>query len=481
MAELIAKKQIPFSTMSNDKSRSLIHFGLRGMDNLAFRSSRYFGFEPLKERTIVSCDDGADHNIHRNKGRKVYTVESMEGMHRDWSTDDLDKITSIPGVQKILNSINGTPLSIIPFKNTTNIDSLRSDKIHILAPPHNLVHFFDSKMNLIPILTDAKVDIIPGEIISKRITNFRELKRKYGRILVAQSDFGSGGSGTFFIETERVLSDLFKRLDVDSLKISKYIEGPSFNGQACVIETSAGPKTLVFTPSFQIIGVPEISATDTPAYYCGNDYTNSVSFLGKEGVDKYRDSMQKIGNYMGSKGWKGIFGIDFIFSAKEQKVYIVEINPRMQSSTSFLHCLQETNGDIGIMDFHIASFVREPFPEEFVNIQEYCINEYCGSHILINNIMGSDVQVNGTIYPGRYLTNDGFLKHIKFNSWTVPSKNDLVITCGVPETGTLVENRATILKLYSRAPALDDSKKSLTDIFKKIALQVYDSLDLRKI
>ncbi len=455
-----------------------VHIGLRGVDAGTF--SAFSGSRPVTE-TIICCDHGADHEqMLRNGTRRVISLEKEMGFHADWSTDDLDRIPALGGFRDFLSGAargasRESPLILMPFKNTHEIEALRDGNVMVMAPHSHLVHDFDSKISLLRILRECGIEQIPGEVVRRDEfgpERLADLKRRYGEKLVAQVAFGSGGSGTYFVSTKEELDPIFAR--ESELKISRFIEGPSFNGQAVVIGTTNGLETMVFNPSFQIIGLPELS--DWPSYYCGNDYTGTVAYLGGDGVSQYIDIMRRIGNLMAREGWRGIFGADLIWAEKERKMYALEINPRMQASTSYLHTLMEQNGEPGIGIYHMLAFLAErPLQAELAG--DRIIRDMKGSHVLVNNRTGSDVTVRGDLRAGTYRFN-GKMELLEQHYWQPVGPDDYLVTCGVPRPGTLVQNHGTILKVYSGQQALDRSERALTPGFAKVVQKVYETLAL---
>lgn len=450
------------------------HVGLRGVDYTMFRDWR--GRVPLGE-TVACCDFGSDHkNMLTNGTRRVISLEQARGFHADWSVDDINDIPRLPGFQELLADRARNPVVLLPFKNTPALEELNDRNVTVAAPSADLVRFLDDKTNLARVLETQGITPIPSRNVSRAELTpelFAEIQREYGTRLVAQIPHGCGGSGTFFVNTFDETAQIYARYGTDVLKIAKYIDGPSLNGQACIMETTQGLKSIVFTPSFQIIGVPEL--TGWPSYYCGNDYTGTLGTLGAGGIASYKDVMEKIGAYAGERGFRGVFGIDFIFNPEEQRVYVVEINPRLQASSSCLHMLMEGQGLIGVGTYHmVAQLADRPFPLELV--QQHMV-ELQGSHVLVNNKSGSDVVVRGNVDPGVYHANGG-LHQVERLYWMTPGDGEFLVTCGVPESGTRVQGNGTILKIYSTMQALNDTFNGLTAPMQNVVAHVYDALRL---
>ncbi|MDD5022647.1 MAG: ATP-grasp domain-containing protein [Candidatus ainarchaeum sp.] len=455
------------------RGKTLLHWALRGIDVVAF--SRRL---PFADILVASCDEGSDLDLLRREGTTVHTLEKAVGYRAKWGSDDVGRIGDMGIVQEIIRR-SGKRVIILPFKNCESAEILREQGVEVFAPRYELMQYFDSKLNLPEILKAASITRIPGEVI-QRDFNFEELEHKYGLPLVVQVDFGSGGNGTYFVKTRKELMEIFEKKGVDKLKVSKCITGPSFNAQAVVLETDEGIKTVMTAPSFQIIGIPEISTKDSPACYGGNEYTGAWDFLGDNGKREYVKIMTALGKVMGEKGWRGIFGIDFIFSTEEQRIYVVEINPRMNASTSFLHSLQERIGELGIMNWHLLAMALDrPVPRMYLPTD---IRGYDGSHLkLANNEFSERCVISGCIRPGVYaLSNDLLvLRSEQYWSNTLVGGEHL-ITCGVPAVGTILESNATLLKVYSVESVLDETKKALNETAARVVRKIHQMLNLRE-
>jgi hypothetical protein len=205
-----------------------------------------------------------------------------------------------------------------------------------------------------------------------------------------------------------------------------------------------------------------------------------MQYLGEKGMAHYTQIMKSIGETLAKKGWLGLFGIDFIYGLDEKKIYVVEINPRMQASTSFLHVLMEVNGQVGPGVYHAASLLGDkPIPIELVQND---MKELRGSHVLINNKTGSDVIVNGDVESGLYMVGQEDLTHHKTHYWQDPSEDQVLVTCGVPDKGARVENHGTILKVYSQMEALDKKNHmKLSPEMERVVRKVYTALDLKEV
>ena len=179
------------------------------------------------------------------------------------------------------------------------------------------------KLN-IPSLEDWKIN---REIFLAK--NFDVLYKKWGCPFVVQrADFDvSGEQGTFFIKEEKDWKEMHQILSQDTrykeIQISPLIEGFSVSMLGCI--THLG--TLTSTLQLQLIDVPEAIHNQLPTgIFLGHDWGFRKWNLKTENTAQ--KFVEEIGGFLAKKGFLGIFGIDFIYETKTEKLYPIECNPR---------------------------------------------------------------------------------------------------------------------------------------------------------
>lgn len=109
--------------------------------------------------------------------------------------------------------------------------------------------------------------------------------------------------------------------------------------------------------SVQLIGIP--GCTTRPFGYCGNDF-DAVSRLDREVLERVDEYSRRIGRWLGSIGYRGAFGIDFL--VKDGVPLFTEVNPRLQGSTH-ASCQIAVDADQScILLDHLASNLDLPAP-----------------------------------------------------------------------------------------------------------------------
>ncbi|MGH7141623.1 MAG: hypothetical protein ACREGH_03265, partial [Minisyncoccia bacterium] len=187
-------------------------------------------------------------------------------------------------------------------------------------------------------------------------TSFEELGNLLGGSFVVQrADKEVGGNeGTFFIHSETDLQTCQERLAADDtfgqVIATRFIDGYSTSMLGCIMLQGVltGPLQL------QLIDVPESLNGLTPnGIFFGNDlgfrpWDASVEAAAQEVVEK-------IGAHMAGQGYKGIFGIDFLYDKQTGEIFPNECNPRAPGSVTLYSLALLEEGVPPLEFFHLMS------------------------------------------------------------------------------------------------------------------------------
>ena len=185
-------------------------------------------------------------------------------------------------------------------------------------------------------------------------------KESWGKAVV-RTTFSSGGRGLFLINEKpdhQLLMQLEERGLVgqqdDLYSFSKFHEGClPLNVNAIVEE---GGETAVYPPSVQLIGLE--CCTSRSFGFCGSDFY-AAKRLDEDLLVEIWNVTRKIGRWMHSYGYRGIFGVDFILTEADGLLF-AEVNPRFQSSTPLLENLNIYDILSNIYVEHLGAFLGMP-------------------------------------------------------------------------------------------------------------------------
>jgi hypothetical protein len=154
-----------------------------------------------------------------------------------------------------------------------------------------------------------------------------------GAFVVQRADKETGGNeGTFFIRSEEDFARMIRILVIDStgfesVTVAPFIEGYSTSMLGCVMPqgTLSGPLQL------QLIDVPEsLHGVPPNGIFFGNDL--GFRDWSDEIENKAKEAIELVGKHLAAAGYKGIFGIDFLYDKKRNEIYANECNPRFTGS-----------------------------------------------------------------------------------------------------------------------------------------------------
>lgn len=246
----------------------------------------------------------------------------------------------------------GETPNIMVFKVAPNIERT-CEKLgyNLLNTSALLNRTFENKIPQYKELSKAGINF-PKTIISKlKDVDWGELSETLGTEIVIQFDRGHTGLGTFFLNSEQELQKLIQKFPNREVRIASKIEGEAWTINAAVTRHGIAMSGL----SYQITGIQGI--TDQKGGTVGNDWSK-VNMLTIEALTAIEQETRNIGKTMQDKGYKGLFGIDFIITPTGE-VVVIEINARQPASTGMHTKLMLRENQIPLMLLHIAEFLFE--------------------------------------------------------------------------------------------------------------------------
>jgi len=117
----------------------------------------------------------------------------------------------------------------------------------------------------------------------------------------------------------------------------------------------AGGEIRFHPASVQLVGIG--SCTDRPFGHCGNDFALAAA-LEPEILSRLEQMVREVGGVLASTGYRGAFGLDALLHRDE--LHFVEVNPRLQSSSSLGAEIAADAGEPGPFLDHLAALVGLP-------------------------------------------------------------------------------------------------------------------------
>lgn len=147
-------------------------------------------------------------------------------------------------------------------------------------------------------------------------------------VVIQRADVEVGGvDGTFFIHTEQNWHAAYQVLSKDErykmVQISPFVKGHALSMLGCV--THMG--TLSSPLQLQLIDVPEaLGGAPATGTFMGHDW--GYTSWPAETQTMAQQVVEAIGKHLVERGYRGIFGIDFMYDVRSSRLYPIECNPR---------------------------------------------------------------------------------------------------------------------------------------------------------
>lgn len=222
--------------------------------------------------------------------------------------------------------------------------------------PQSLLDLLENKIQARQWLSDY-VPILPyiikqGEMLSyaSMLQDFPGFKR-----FVIQATFSCGGSGTWLI-TEKNHEHVLRQLDPEvPYAVSAYQENSVSPNIHLIIYDK---EILLLPPSIQLVEAGEGGFT-----YRGADFPLYRS-LSEQLDARLKRYALGIGNVLRRAGYRGVCGIDFLIA--DGTIYLMEVNPRFQSSTFLLNrAMRESGYAHSLQSLQLDAF-EAPRPADYL-------------------------------------------------------------------------------------------------------------------
>ncbi len=287
-----------------------------------------------------------------------------------------------------------------------------------------------------------------GEFLQK---SFADLWSKWERVFVVQrADFDVAGElGTFFIrsaEDWQKMHDILERDErYSAVTVSPYIEGHSLSMLGCI--TSQG--VLTSTLQLQLIDVPEsLHGQLATGVFLGHDW---AFHPWSESTEKTAQKVvESIGGYLADRGFKGIFGIDFLYDSASSEIFPIECNPRFTGALPIYSLMVAAGGIPTVEFFHIAAHLDLNFDFDFRAVNDALKKRRPIAHISLTpkGIFEMKLPLAAGVYSYdrtarslRYERPGAFL-------WDFKNENEFMLIDSLPRpNGRVIQNVPRLCKL----------------------------------
>ena len=263
-------------------------------------------------RSFIVLNHMLYEHIAMANSSKFYFASDAETLNRNASNSP--HVTAL--IEQILES--QPDLFVNVYKNTSEMTLHKQKRgVKIIGPRAELVEYFDDKLNQRRIAEDLGIPVPKGYIAH----SFEELIRLYKEHFQGDA-FVSCSHGTEGFGSEKVSS-------LDDIFNSDKLNGKRHFVLSELLDLESSPSCQGIVANGEEVAVVGVGDQIMEGVnYRGNMYPSEA---GEQKVRQMREHTMKIGRYMGEKGYRGFFSVDFMFD--ENKLYFSEVNPRKTGPT----------------------------------------------------------------------------------------------------------------------------------------------------
>lgn len=214
--------------------------------------------------------------------------------------------------------------------------------------------------------------------------DFAELQKRWKRSVVVQpADYEVSG-GTMFVHSqgdldkakENLRTERFSKVHI--VKLTPFVTGNALSMLGCVTEQGVLTSTL----QLQLVDVPEsLHGHPASGHFFGHDW--GFKSWSDETEKQGQKIVESIGHWLYRRGYRGIFGIDFIYDDKTDELFPLECNPRFTGTIPVYSQLNLLSGAPPIDFFTLVAYLKIPIKFDFEAVNQAWKKHMDVSHVAI--------------------------------------------------------------------------------------------------
>jgi hypothetical protein len=271
-----------------------------------------------------------------------------------------------------ISSNSGHQVAIIPFKPSAKIDLIcKKNKWINISNPAPLNRFFEDKIKFYQLCLENNLPVIDSLIGSVNPHFLSQAEKKFGLPLVLQTHFGWAGNSTHLVSNIKTIFQIVAKNTI--AKISPFLTGYSLLNNCCLTKDGL----IQSPPALQYTGLKPF--TNNPFATVGRQWPCQAPPKIISQVKTITNDFAKI---LSKYHFYGFFGLDFF--VYQQRVYLLECNPRLTASFAFYTDIELKNNLNPLFYFHLLQFAN---PDFSINIDhEYRFDKpLIGSEVTLKN------------------------------------------------------------------------------------------------
>lgn len=312
--------------------------------------------------------------------------------------------------------------------------------------------------------------------------SFQEMYAHWERPFVVQrGDFDvAGEQGTFFVRNEREWQVMHNILSADErfkeVQVSPFVEGHSTSVLGCITHQGVLTSPL----QLQFIDVPEALHNQLPTgVFLGHDW-NFKDW--PESIEKEAQvAVERVGEFLFKQGFRGIFGIDFIYDTAKKQIFPLECNPRFTGSLPMYSLMIMAQNTVPPMEFfHLMAHLNIQESFDFEKVNKHLKSRLSFAHISLTpkGVFEMKLPLGAGIYSYEPSKKELSYQRPGAFPWELQNEREFLMIDSVPRLGQrVIQNVPRLYKLIFARPVATSS----SGVQKDVGTLLYDlSTALRK-
>lgn len=442
-------------------------------------ASYCIGIDEWAPLGLVLClDDGSDVDLMEERlGIRFLSRERAEQCRRGYG--DEPETYALCGAQQarleeiVRETTAGSWLAACPYPSLHLSEFAGRHNLPCRLRGWNEFQRFSSKAALRECVEALDLPRLPARRLRLDACCYSELASEFGARFVMQRNVDAAGRGTRVIASATDWAEAGERFAGEEVWVAPYAGTMSFNVNALATEDG----TLGSFPSVQIVGQ---SALNSPASgHCGNDFT-AASAVPRRFLDNIREQTESIGDWLADRGYRGLFGLDFVVDDRTGRPCAVDLNPRWQGSTSLQSQAESRQGRVPLAAAELAWRFGLMRTAELTALADRFFEPLEGSQVFLRTAAGSWCGCRKAVPAGIY-TSELKCRRPALRLGEMDAPEEIVITGGLPRPGLLMQPGSVVARLCSLRACVEPSTGSLHGWVRQAVSRLYEELALEEV
>jgi hypothetical protein len=417
-------------------------------------------------------DESPVHDLlGEREGIRFFSIEKRRGRLED----DSAMSEVVPAVRaELLSALAdegpGRRVLAAASPSKTLADFAAETGYRLISNPPELAAWINDKVNFLGALAGLGLPRIPGRWVRVEQVRYSELVSEFGSRFVLQRARGASGSGTAFVTSDEEYVAAGERFGDVPVHAAPDLGDLSVNINALALKTGV----VVSCPSVQLAGLSMLGCER--GMYCGNDFI-AARDLPAALVRDVLEQTAKIGAWITSLGYAGLFGLDFVLDCATARAYAVDLNPRWQGSTTPLSLAEAKAGRLPLAVGDLALRMGVLGESEVWRMRDEFAQGVNVAHVSLRAGASGWWEVGGALRPGVYSGELEF-RRSGVRLVDIEGPDELLVTGGVPRRGARMGPKSHVLRVACERQVMDVGTLRPLAWSERAVGALYEALDL---